>query len=115
MGVVGRLQAQEPLQMDLPRSVVQKVGAPYHVRHVLCRIVDHDGQHVCEQLIAASDQHIADGGSHVLAERSLYAIRELNGGLVDTDPGRAGSAWLQRTLAAMARIAVILRKLQSTA
>src|SRR5882762_5287177 len=101
--------------MDLPRGVVQKVGAPYHVRHALGRIVDHDGQHVREQLVAASDQHIADGGGDVLAERSLNAIRELNGGLVDADSRRAGSVRLQRALATVAGIAVVFRKLQSTA
>src|SRR5260221_837057 len=106
MGIVGSRESQQSLQMDLPRGVVQKVGAPYHVRHALDCIVDHDRQHVREQLIAASDQHIADGGRYILAERSLNAIRELNGGFIDADSRRAGCARLQWTVAAMARIAL---------
>src|ERR1700688_4601658 len=100
MGIVGSRESQQSLQMDLPRRVVQKVGAPYHVRHTLGCIVDHDGQYVCEQPIAALDQHIADGGRYILAERSLNAIREPNGGIIDADSRRAGCAWLQWTVAA---------------
>ena len=115
MGIVGRREAEQSLQMDLTRCIVQKVRAPHHVRHPLRGIIDHDGQYIGEQLIAASNQDIADGGCDILAEDSLNAVLELNDGLVDANARRTRRTGPQRTVAAMAWIALIFSRSQTAA
>jgi len=53
----------------------------------LRRIVDHHRQHIGEQLVAAPQHDVPDGGGDILPKGPLDSIRELHGAGVDAKPG----------------------------
>jgi len=79
MGIGGCLEAEQALQQDLARGVVQQVGAANDVRDALVGIVDDNREHIRDQRIASLQDEIPARRRDVLAEAPADPVVELQG------------------------------------
>lgn len=75
-------QAEFLLQYDLPRRVVEQVGAAHDMRDALCGVIHDNGELVGEKSVAAAQDEVADAFLHVfllLAKDSVMEVRDAGG------------------------------------
>ena len=66
--IARRRQAEQALQMHLPRRVVGEILAANDIGDALCRVVDHDRELICREPVGALEYEVADLVGQVLHE-----------------------------------------------
>jgi hypothetical protein len=70
------------------------------VSDALTRVVDGDGELICEQSVAPADDKVSDIGMYVMARVTLNSIVETDLFCGDSQPHRQGSSDVAHTVAA---------------
>ena len=60
------VEAERALQGDLPRRVVEQVGAAHDIGHALVVIVDHHGELVAPEAVRPAHGEVTDGLCEIL-------------------------------------------------
>ncbi len=87
--------AERALQGDLPRRVVEQVGAAHDVADALRGVVDHDRQLIGPQAVGAPHDEVADVDLEALLEAAGDAIVEADGISGNTEAPGADRAAVQ--------------------
>ncbi|MNH17343.1 hypothetical protein D3C79_770120 [compost metagenome] len=69
------------MQVQLARSVIQQVGAADDIGHPLPGVIQHHGQLISVQAIAAANDKVADLAAQMLFETALDPVIEMVGQL----------------------------------
>ena len=78
MSVTRRAGAQEPEEQQLPRRVVEQIGATNHVRDPLRRIVDHHRQLIRDDPVSSEDDEVANVRAQALRVVPLNLVEQLD-------------------------------------
>src|SRR5271170_5990003 len=115
MCVAGLGHPQQALHGDLTGRVVQQIGPAYDMRDSLRRIIDDDGEHIGNYLIAPLENDVAHGRGYVLAVAALDAIPESDVARFDSQARRARHCGERVTVAASAGVAQLVLQLRAAA
>ena len=69
-------QAEDLLQIKLAGRRIEQVGAAHHIGDALPGVIQHHGQLIGNQAVAAANDEIADLAAQMLAELALHTIDE---------------------------------------